>query len=75
MQVDRKTDKIKPCECGEKIDEYSIGYGRNPYYISCLGCGKSLHNGTGCIDDFIDLWNEKYRHIHAPEEMLNHKYT
>ena len=71
MQIDKKTDKIKPCECGHKIEEYSIGYGRTPYYISCLGCGKSLHDGADDIDIIIGQWNNDYRLRKAPGVMFH----
>ena len=74
MQIDRPSEEIKPCECGYKPKFYSIGYGSNPYYIACLGCRKSLHNGQGNIKTFIKLWNDKYRHIKAPGRMINHEY-
>jgi len=75
MQIDKKTNKLKSCECGYIPDEYSIGYGTHPYYISCLGCGKSIHGGSGIIGEFIKLWNRHYRFIHAPNKLITHKYT
>jgi hypothetical protein len=74
MQIDIATDTIQLCQCGSKPDHYTVGYGSNPYYISCPGCKKSLHNGTGSIDNFIILWNDKYRHIFAPGKLFYHKY-
>ncbi|MEK7556831.1 MAG: hypothetical protein AAB538_02535, partial [Patescibacteria group bacterium] len=62
MQIDKKTNEIEPCECGYKPQHYSIGYGSTPYYISCLGCGKSLHNGTNDPGIIISQWNNDYRH-------------
>lgn len=61
MQIDKPTDKIEPCECGTKPTYFSIGYGRTPYYISCLGCGKSLHGGKDDPELIIGAWNRDYR--------------
>jgi hypothetical protein len=61
MQIDKLTDEIEPCECGNKPQHYSIGYNRTPYYISCLGCGKSLHGGKDDPKIIIRAWNNDYR--------------
>lgn len=71
MQKDFKCEDIEPCECSYKPDHYTVGYGRTPYYISCLNCGKSLHGGSGYIKDFIKIWNNKYRHIKAPKRFFD----
>lgn len=74
MQIDKLCKEILPCECGYRPTHYSVGYGRFPYYISCLGCGKSLHKGQGYVGNFVKLWNDKYRHIKVPGKMIDHKY-
>ena len=71
MQIDKPTDKIETCECGRKPWFYSIGYGRTPYYISCLGCGKSLHGGRDNPDIIIAAWNRDYRHRPERGQLLN----
>ena len=62
MQVDVPTSDIEPCECGYKPLRYSIGYGPNPYYITCCGCKKQLSGGSGLAESFVELWNNDYRH-------------
>lgn len=71
MQIDKPTDKIEPCECGTKPEYFSIGYGRTPYYISCLGCGKSLHGGKDDPEIIIGAWNRDYRNRPARGQLLN----
>ena len=69
MQIDKPTNKIEKCECGYKPDYFSIGYGMTPYYISCLGCGKSLHGGKDDVKIIIAAWNKYYRHKKTPKVM------
>lgn len=71
MQLDIPNDKIKPCECGYKPDHFTIGYGRKPYSIACLGCGKSLHEGTNDENIIIKAWNRDYRKRKTPGVMHN----
>jgi hypothetical protein len=71
MQIDKQTDKIKPCECGYKPEYYSIGYGDAPYYISCIGCGKSLHDGKDDVNTIINQWNRDYRKRKSPGVMFH----
>ena len=69
MQIDKPTNTIRPCECGYKPKHYSIGYGRTPYYISCFGCGKSLHDGADDVATIINAWNRDYRKRKTPGVM------
>lgn len=61
MQVERKTDELKPCLCGFKPDHVIIGYGSTPFSVWCPDCKKSTnftkYEVTGCLDNIIDYWN------------------
>lgn len=57
MQIDKSTDKLLPCHCGHKPDHYSIGYGRTPYYVNCVPCGKLMSGIGGWDTHVIDWWN------------------
>lgn len=62
MQIDEKTEKLLPCYCGGRPDNFSIGYGSTPYYINCPKCRKLVHGGSGVVNHFIEAWNRDYRH-------------
>ena len=60
--VDFKTDKLKPCICGNKIESYGLAYGSTPYLLHCKGCGKSINDTpylvTGNDENLFSLWND-----------------
>ncbi len=61
MIVDIKTDKLKDCNCGGKMDHYSVAYGSTPYILYCYKCEKSHtmspYEVTGNEENLIDFWN------------------
>jgi len=62
MQVQFKTNKLNPCQCGFKPDHYTVGYGRTPYDVFCPNCHKqttlSKCKITGCNENLFDYWNQ-----------------
>lgn len=55
MQIDKPTNRLRPCECGNQITHYTIGYSRSPYYVG-YRCGK-LTGGYQNLNDLVGAWN------------------
>lgn len=55
-QIDKETDRLKPCTCGRIIQKYTIGYSCTPFYVGCV-CGKLVDNCSN-LNELVEKWNK-----------------